>query len=68
MKMNIWRLMQITWLALAMLTVYNSMRVLGSGSADYCSGLSCVSASDCGTECICNGLDNLCYAVPQPNI
>jgi hypothetical protein len=67
MKKNIWRLMQITWLALAMLTVYNSMRVLGSG-ADYCSGLSCVSESDCGTACICNGLDNLCYAIPQPTL
>ena len=67
MKKNIWRLMQITWLALAMLTVYNSVQILRSG-ADYCSGMSCVSAADCGTECICNGLDNLCYAITQPTL
>jgi hypothetical protein len=67
MKKNIWGLMQITWMALAMLTIYNLMRALGS-DASYCSGLSCVSASDCGTECICNGLDNLCYEATQPTI
>jgi hypothetical protein len=67
MKQNIWKLMQITWLALAMLTVYNSLRVLGS-DASYCSGMSCVSAADCGSECICSGLDNICYEAPEPTI
>jgi hypothetical protein len=67
MKKNIWRLMQITWLALAMLTVYNSIRALGS-DASYCSGMYCMNESDCGSECICNGLDNLCYEATQSTI
>jgi hypothetical protein len=67
MKKNIWRTMQITWLALAMLTLYNSMRALGNNPS-YCSGMSCISTSDCGSECICNGLDNLCYEVEPPAI
>jgi hypothetical protein len=67
MRKNIWRLLQITWLVLAMLTVYNSMRALGSG-ASFCSGLSCDSQSDCGDACFCSGLDSTCYDVEQPTI
>jgi hypothetical protein len=65
MRKNIWRLLQVTWLALAMLTVYNSMWALRSGPS-YCSGMSCVSASDCGDACACNGQDNTCYDVEFP--
>jgi hypothetical protein len=67
MKKNIWRLTQIIWLALAMLTVFNSIRALGS-DANYCSGMSCIIDSDCGSACICNALDNLCYEVTRPTI
>jgi hypothetical protein len=65
MRKNIWRLLQVTWLALAMLTIYNSMWTLGSG-ASYCSGMFCASNSDCGDACACNSLDSTCYEVGLP--
>ncbi len=60
MKKNIWRMLQITGLILAIFTTYNSILTLNSG-ASYCSGMYCESNNDCGIPCFCNSLDFTCY-------
>jgi hypothetical protein len=60
MKKNIRRSLQIAWLVVAMFTTHNSILTL-NGDAGYCSGMSCVSDSDCDDSCRCDSLDSKCY-------
>jgi len=66
MKKNIWTLLQVTWLVLAMFTTHNSIGALGGG-AWYCSGLNCVSDNDCESPCRCDGLNSICYSTVNKN-
>jgi hypothetical protein len=61
MKQNFLRFLQVAWIALAMLTAYNSFRAL-KDDASYCSGMYCGRQSDCGSACFCNSSDYTCYA------
>ena len=65
MKKNIWTLLQITWLVVAMFTVQISMQALKS-EASYCSGMYCESTSDCGVPCFCDSRNFMCYNAEQP--
>jgi hypothetical protein len=60
MKKNIWRSLQIAWLALAMFTAHNSILAL-KDNAGYCAGMNCVSDGDCAAPCRCDSLDSMCY-------
>lgn len=60
MKKNIWRPLQIAWLALAMFTAHNSILAL-TGDASYCSGMYCEKDSDCGRPCSCDVSNFICY-------
>jgi hypothetical protein len=60
MKKNILRIVQITWMALALLTAYHSVKAF-SNNPSYCSGMYCAGGSDCGTACFCSGRDSTCY-------
>jgi hypothetical protein len=62
MKKHFWRLLQISWLVLAVVTIYNSIWTL-EVDASYCSGMYCETQNDCGLPCVCNGADNTCYSV-----
>jgi hypothetical protein len=62
MKKNIWRLLQIIWLVLAICTIHDTIWALHS-NASTCSGMFCESDTDCGAPCSCNSLDSKCYDV-----
>ena len=60
MKKNIWSLLQISWLVLAVFTAHNSITAL-NGADGNCSGLNCVSDNDCGSSCRCDSMNSTCY-------
>ncbi|MBO0860212.1 MAG: hypothetical protein J2P21_17420 [Chloracidobacterium sp.] len=60
MKKTLWKLLQISWLVLAIFIASKSILALNN-DADYCSGINCWSNNDCSSPCVCDKMDYMCY-------
>jgi hypothetical protein len=71
-KNNVWRIIQMLVIALMVAATTNSIWELRASAAgqdpknpEYCSGMMCFTAGDCGESCFCNKNDSTCYRVIQ---